>query len=98
MTMNQQRVLLFLAMGAIFAYAFGAEAAQSDLFREEISKIEKFLEGGWAKAALMTVCITGAAVSILKQNMMGLGVSIGGGIFTQMMLNWIKTTFNALIG
>lgn len=74
------------------AFAIG----DGTMFNEQIVSLEALIMGGYARIALLLICIIVAVVGAIKQAPMVFVSGIGAAVFVYMMRNWIQETFSVV--
>lgn len=66
-------------------------------FKDEVSKAEKLITGGYFRLSLMVMCAFGGIVCILEKKLTGALVCAAATLFVYMMKGWITSNFAAVI-
>ncbi|MGL5720276.1 MAG: hypothetical protein ACRCYP_05740 [Alphaproteobacteria bacterium] len=66
-------------------------------FREEITRAEKLITGGYLRLGLFGMCFIAGGIAIVKQNWMMLVAAASGVLFIYMMKGWVTSNFAILI-
>ena len=94
----QQRYVYFLSFLFLMLAFIDPSLAVTDAdFREEITRAEKLITGGYLRLGLFGLCFVAGAIAIVKQNWMMLVTAVAGVLFIYLMKGWITANFAILI-
>lgn len=94
--LNPTRMTLFIAL-IVLAFCPDARAMKEDTMKEGLTTIESFLTGNMMRLMVLGGAAYGAFHAFMKQQPALLMGSVGTGLGTNFLLDWVKSTWTMMI-